>query len=63
MYIYSDTDQIVASKFVEEHAVEAELLGYKVDREKFLGSSHNAHLLMDQDRYWNAVQRLWNTVG
>jgi len=63
MYIYSDTDQIVAWQFVEEHAVEAESLGYKVDREKFLGSSHNAHLLMDQDRYWNTVQRLWNTVG
>jgi hypothetical protein len=35
MYIYSDADKIVSWKFVEEHAVEAELLGYKVDREIF----------------------------
>jgi hypothetical protein len=63
MYIYSDVDEIVASKLVEEHAMEAEAVGYKVDREKFLGSIHNAHLLKDQNRYWDTVQRLWKVVG
>ncbi|KAF8863709.1 hypothetical protein BDZ45DRAFT_86431 [Acephala macrosclerotiorum] len=63
MYIYSVADDMVDWRFVEEHGEEAKSLGYIIDREKFLKSRHAAHLLIDPDRYWAAVQRLWSCVS
>jgi hypothetical protein len=62
MYIYSVADDMVAWRDVEEHGRDAEGLGYRVDREKFLESGHAAHLTKDEGRYWDAVQRLWERV-
>jgi hypothetical protein len=62
-YIYGVADPMVDWRFIEEHADEAERMGYIVDREKFLDSGHCAHLLDDPDRYWATVQRLWKTVS
>ncbi|CZR66230.1 related to indole-diterpene biosynthesis protein PaxU [Phialocephala subalpina] len=63
MYIYSVADDMVDWRFVEEHGEEAKSLGYTIDREKFLKSGHAAHLLIDPDRYWETVQRLWSSVS
>jgi hypothetical protein len=62
LYIYSEADDMVEWEFVEEHIEEAEKFGYVVYREKYVESGHCGHLLIDDKRYWAAVQRLWNTV-
>ena len=62
MYIYGVSDDMVAWQDVEAHAVEAEELGYTVDTEKFLQSTHVAHLIADPARYWASVQSAWRTA-
>ena len=62
LYVYSEADDMVAWQFVEEHIEEAKTLGYTVDREKYLESGHCGHMMSDEKRYWQAVQRLWSTV-
>ncbi|KAL4797427.1 hypothetical protein BDV19DRAFT_45321 [Aspergillus venezuelensis] len=54
-YIYSDTDELVDWRHVEEHAEDAEKKGFLVRREKFLGSDHVAHMKADPRRYWKTV--------
>jgi Eukaryotic protein of unknown function (DUF829) len=62
VYIYSEADDMVESRDVEEHADEAKKLGYTVSREKFLTSGHAAHMIQDPIRYWGIVQKLWSMV-
>jgi hypothetical protein len=62
LYIYSEADDMVAWQSVEEHIEEAKKLGYTVESEKYLESSHCGHMMIDEKRYWAAVQRLWSTV-
>ncbi|PQE13747.1 indole-diterpene biosynthesis protein [Rutstroemia sp. NJR-2017a BVV2] len=60
LYIYSMADKLVPWKAVEEHAREAEGMGFKVSMEKYRESGHCAHLLDDEKRYWGAVvDTLW----
>lgn len=71
-YIYSDTDQLVPWQHVEAHAQEArQLLMHRlseteadelIQMEKFEGSKHVAHAVLDLERYWNIVQRAWQNV-
>jgi hypothetical protein len=63
MYIYSVSDIMVDWKMVEEHAEEAKSLGYTVDCEKYLETKHCSHFLVDPEKYWKIVQRLWSTVA
>lgn len=69
MYIYSETDELVPWQQVEEHAHEAkdvynEHFGGMGDQrillEKFEGSKHVAHAVVDAERYWKAVKNLWS---
>lgn len=60
LYIYSVADEMVEWQHVEEHAKEAKQLGYTVALEKYQESGHATHMLTDPERYWAAVQRLWN---
>ncbi|KAI0997114.1 hypothetical protein K3495_g11073 [Podosphaera aphanis] len=62
LYIYSEADCIVDWKDVEEHAGEAADLGVEATYEKFNESVHAGHLMLDAQRYWVAVQDLWNRV-
>jgi hypothetical protein len=62
VYIYSIADDMVAWQDVEEHGDEASNLGYTVNQEKFLTSSHAGHLIEDPKRYWRIVQRLWSMI-
>lgn len=71
-YIYSNTDQLVPWQHVEAHAQEArEVLIQKLSAaeadeliklEKFEGSKHVAHAVLDFERYWSIVQRSWRNV-
>lgn len=56
-YIYSESDDLVPWKDVEEHAARAVAKGRKVDLEKFRGSPHVGHMKQDPDRYWAIVKR------
>jgi hypothetical protein len=60
LYVYSMADKLVPWEAVEEHAREAEGMGFKVRMEKYRESGHCAHLLNDEKRYWGAVvETLW----
>ena len=58
-YLYSSTDRGVRSSAVEEHIAEAKEKGLAVREEKFVGSSHVAHVRKDPTKYWNAIEAVW----
>ena len=60
MYIYSDTDPMVHTEEVEDHATDARQKGFVVDLEQFHGSGHAAHVRIGGgERYWRIVKDLW----
>uniref|UniRef100_A0A8H7K5A5 Uncharacterized protein n=1 Tax=Bionectria ochroleuca TaxID=29856 RepID=A0A8H7K5A5_BIOOC len=59
-YIYSGTDAIVHLDDVEQHAQEAEKVGYAVRREKSITSAHVSHSRKDATRYWEVVTSTWD---
>jgi hypothetical protein len=59
-YVYSKEDKMVVWEDVVEHAGRAEMAGWKrVSVEEFEGSTHCGHLLVDEERYWGVVERVW----
>ena len=58
-YFYSEADESVAAKDVEDHADEARRRGWLVSTEKFVGSGHVGHMRLDGARYWKIVDELW----
>ena len=60
-YIYSDADELVPSKDVEQHAALAMKRPLQTDRivrlEKFTGSPHVGHMMLDPVRYWSIVEK------
>jgi hypothetical protein len=56
-YIYSESDDLVPWKDVEEHAAWAVTKGREVDLEKFKDSPHVGHMRQDPERYWAIVER------
>ena len=62
-YIYSEADQMVDWRVVEEHARDAEAKGFVVRREKFVESGHVAHMRVGGGvRYWGIVEGMWEEV-
>lgn len=68
VYIYSESDQLVPWQHVEMHAEEARNVLDKraggsgeerVKLEKFVGSRHVSHIMIDAERYWRIVKTLW----
>lgn len=59
VYLYSSTDRAVRSSAVEEHIAEARQKGLAVRAEKFVGSSHVAHVRQDPTKYWEAIEAIW----
>lgn len=55
-YIYSDADKLIHAADVEQHAREAEALGFTVRRENFGKSAHVAHMKADPERYWRIAR-------
>ena len=62
-YIYSDTDELVEGRDVEAHAADAERKGWRVQREKFVGTQHVGHMRADPERYWSVVRRCLEIAG
>ncbi|CAG7849780.1 SubName: Full=Uncharacterized protein {ECO:0000313/EMBL:CCA74862.1} [Serendipita indica DSM 11827] len=60
LYVYSKTDRSVPYKQVQAHTEKAETMGQDVTRLVFDDSPHVAHMRSDPERYWTAVQALWN---
>lgn len=59
-YIYSEIDPMVGWHDVEDHARDAAGEGFVVQREKFDGSGHCAHIKVGGGtRYWAIVDALW----
>ncbi|KAF5533079.1 n-glycosyltransferase [Fusarium phyllophilum] len=58
-YLYGDADLSVGWEDVESHAQQAKDNGAVVRTEKFAGGAHVAHVRVDADRYWKAVQETW----
>jgi hypothetical protein len=59
-YIYSDADELVPWKDVEEHAALALRSTHEnrvVELEKFTGTPHVGHMRVDPERYWGIVKR------
>ncbi|PVH84793.1 hypothetical protein DL98DRAFT_512205 [Cadophora sp. DSE1049] len=63
LYVYSEADDKVAWGFVEEHMEEARGLGYMVEGDRWVDSTHCGHLLVDAERYWRGIMRLWESVS
>ena len=60
-YAYSEADEFVDHRAVEEHADHAEARGFVVvKREKFEGSMHVAHARAEPERYWCLVKETWD---
>ena len=60
VYIYSDVDDMVSYKDIEEHIREAKDKGFNVQVEKYHGSGHCAHVRVGGgERYWAIVTGLW----
>ena len=62
-YLFSKADKLIDWKTVLNHARDAETRGTPVFVELFDKSAHCAHIraVEDAERYWRAVQRVWDT--
>lgn len=63
LYLYGTGDDMVDWRDVEDHAARAEEVGVDVRREVFPGSRHVAHVRVDGERYWRAVEETWEGEG
>jgi hypothetical protein len=60
VYIYSDADQTVPFTSVEGHLATLRAnASFDVVAEQFDGSQHVQHERHDPERYWKAVQAVW----
>ena len=57
-YLYSKMDQTVWWEDVEDHANEAVQKGWHVAKVLFQKSTHVAHLMEDEQKYWGAIMQL-----
>uniref|UniRef100_A0A093V5Q5 Transmembrane protein 53 n=1 Tax=Talaromyces marneffei PM1 TaxID=1077442 RepID=A0A093V5Q5_TALMA len=55
-YLYSDADELVPGKDVEEHAALASK-SREVELEMFIGTPHVGHMRVSPERYWGIIGR------
>ncbi|KAF7891640.1 hypothetical protein EAF00_007942 [Botryotinia globosa] len=60
-YIYSEEDDVIEWKDVEEHGEVGTLKGYRVERIKMVGGKHAQMFRGEggEDAYWGFVRKLW----
>ncbi|BGP47487.1 hypothetical protein JCM10450v2_003339 [Rhodotorula kratochvilovae] len=63
LYLYSDIDKLVPCADVERHAAAARAAGVEVRTERFDGTPHVAHARVEPERYWGAIQEVWEKSG
>ncbi len=59
LYLYSDTDRMIARHAVEEHIALAKTAGLNTHVVLFHGSPHVAHARTHPEKYWEAVKSTW----
>ena len=59
MYVASRSDEMILFEDVEAHVEVARKRGCRARLEKFVGSRHVAHAVVDGERYWRLVRELW----
>lgn len=62
-YLFSKEDTMCQWEDIECHAQDAKKLNWQVEELIFEGSAHCAHLRKDEQRYFKAVENLWNGTG
>ncbi|PFH51089.1 hypothetical protein AMATHDRAFT_59790 [Amanita thiersii Skay4041] len=62
LYVYSKKDDLIPWMDVEAHAQDAEACCQDVRMERYETSMHVAHIRQDPERYWRAIQELWNAA-
>ncbi|KIX08749.1 uncharacterized protein Z518_03406 [Rhinocladiella mackenziei CBS 650.93] len=62
LYIYSQADPLIPAEDVEQHAREAAAVigNGRVEMADFVSSRHVGHVMLDERRYWNVIETLWN---
>jgi hypothetical protein len=61
LYIYSTDDRMVPFTSVEKHISILKINpSFDVSVEKFSGSQHVQHERQDPERYWKAIENVWN---
>ncbi|PPQ83502.1 hypothetical protein CVT25_006992 [Psilocybe cyanescens] len=63
LYLYSVEDKLIPYHEIEAHANQAEQAGLPVRMEKFEDSPHVAHAKVYPQRYWTAIQKLWDDAS
>ncbi len=58
-YLYSREDEMVRWQDVERHLREGREKGFVADGVRFDAGPHCALAMVDEERYWNSVQRAW----
>ncbi|RPA71442.1 hypothetical protein BJ508DRAFT_419920 [Ascobolus immersus RN42] len=58
-FVYSETDEMVWYKDVEEHIAKEKEADLEVRVDKFEGSRHVAHAKGEPERYWKVVDDFW----
>lgn len=58
-YLYSKSDQMVDWTDIRDHAAEARRKGWDVEELVFDGSPHCGHFQKDEERYVQAMERMW----
>ncbi|KAJ0420365.1 hypothetical protein BJY00DRAFT_284138 [Aspergillus carlsbadensis] len=58
-YVYSVEDEMVRWEDVERHMEDGRRRGYSVHGEKFERGAHCALVVLDEERYWESIQRAW----
>uniref|UniRef100_A0A8H8CEK2 Uncharacterized protein n=1 Tax=Psilocybe cubensis TaxID=181762 RepID=A0A8H8CEK2_PSICU len=63
LYLYSTADKLIPYREIEAHAQRGKQSGFTVTLERFDNSPHVAHAKMHPERYWAAIQRLWDSAA
>ncbi|KAL6231079.1 hypothetical protein BDW75DRAFT_248188 [Aspergillus navahoensis] len=63
LYLYSAEDEMVRWEDVERHMNEGREKGYEVDGMIFDEGQHCALVMVDKERYWDAIRRAWAGEG
>jgi hypothetical protein len=62
LYLYSVEDEMVRWEDVERHMEHGRERGYLVHGERFERGAHCALVMLNEERYWESVQRAWEGV-
>lgn len=58
-YLYSEADELIWWKDIEEHGIDGSRRGTPVTLVRFKESMHCAHIRENEGEYWDAVVDTW----